>query len=362
MMQTERFCEFSLGCVGKRSGQPYKISMCRFYAQGRCQKKQYCTYAHSDGELRPVPNLSKTSLCPALFESNHQSITIASTDTQTKKGYTNYRCPGKGKCRFAHSLREVKKFPTKILFCESYSNNFGDCEFGNYCKYAHSSAEVDQAFIQFHQLQLVEHGSFESPISRISSTSTLSEQEARNRISATFCTMPTEKNISPIVDIFNNDVSNSLNQRSESGLILTPTEKNFSDSSTKSPPLFAHMIDSDQNLVRVVDKLIHLLRIFGISDSVCDEAISQAAKRTSFNCGDSDSNASPFDDVSSNSDNSRNALTYVVLHLVTFIHEHFQSMSSPNYSHELSSFDSFKRSLKNSFSIHQANQNYEQQL
>jgi hypothetical protein len=45
-----------------------KTRMCRFLALGLCRKGEACGYAHNKEELQPVPDLYKTKLCPAFFQ------------------------------------------------------------------------------------------------------------------------------------------------------------------------------------------------------------------------------------------------------------------------------------------------------
>jgi len=66
----------------------YKTSLCKFYKAGRCRRSSSCWFAHGDAELRPLPNLRNTKLCPVL------------------------RCNGvccNPTCGFAHSRDELKK-------------------------------------------------------------------------------------------------------------------------------------------------------------------------------------------------------------------------------------------------------------
>eukprot|EP00930_Biecheleria_cincta_P060358 TRINITY_DN4601_c0_g1_i2.p1 TRINITY_DN4601_c0_g1~~TRINITY_DN4601_c0_g1_i2.p1 ORF type:complete len:173 (-),score=19.52 TRINITY_DN4601_c0_g1_i2:745-1263(-) len=64
--------------------------MCKFFLANKCERGNLCSYAHSQDELRPPPDLSGTQLCPAIMEG------------RACKDYS---------CRFAHSAAEVKRFP-----------------------------------------------------------------------------------------------------------------------------------------------------------------------------------------------------------------------------------------------------------
>lgn len=41
----------------------FKTKRCRFWLEGRCSRGDSCTYAHTEVELRPTPDLSKTKIC-----------------------------------------------------------------------------------------------------------------------------------------------------------------------------------------------------------------------------------------------------------------------------------------------------------
>jgi len=68
--------------------QFHKVTLCRFEAAGMCRLGDECTYAHNVQELRPYPDISKTSLCPA---------------------WRMRRCPLRAhECPFAHGKREMR--------------------------------------------------------------------------------------------------------------------------------------------------------------------------------------------------------------------------------------------------------------
>jgi hypothetical protein len=68
-----------------------KTVSCAFYAKGNCTRGAGCGYAHSDDELRTVPNLIKTSLCKAW-----------------KVGSCRL---GALQCPYAHGAKELKTTP-----------------------------------------------------------------------------------------------------------------------------------------------------------------------------------------------------------------------------------------------------------
>jgi len=66
-----------------------KTRPCSFYAKGRCNRGQACTFAHGEGELQPVPDFFKTQLCIDFFR--------------------NGTCSFGGDCRYAHSAQEIRR-------------------------------------------------------------------------------------------------------------------------------------------------------------------------------------------------------------------------------------------------------------
>lgn len=66
-----------------------KTKMCTLFLNGHCKKRGKCNFAHSEEEMRPLPNLSKTKLCPKLLNSE---ICVDSD------------------CPFAHSPEELRQW------------------------------------------------------------------------------------------------------------------------------------------------------------------------------------------------------------------------------------------------------------
>lgn len=79
----------------------HKTKLCQFYMQGLCSKSSDCNYAHGAEELRAMPNLSRTKLCPALLKSG--------------------RCDAGDLCKYAHQevelqdMQEVPRLPQAPL-------------------------------------------------------------------------------------------------------------------------------------------------------------------------------------------------------------------------------------------------------
>mmetsp|Transcript_79143 Transcript_79143/g.245647 ORF Transcript_79143/g.245647 Transcript_79143/m.245647 type:complete len:172 (+) Transcript_79143:54-569(+) len=71
-----------------RNLQFSKTKMCRFELLGMCAKGTQCPFAHSTGELRPLPDLRCTKLCRELLQSG--------------------ACSNRN-CSYAHSREELRK-------------------------------------------------------------------------------------------------------------------------------------------------------------------------------------------------------------------------------------------------------------
>lgn len=65
-----------------------KTKLCLFFKQGICRRGRSCTFAHSDAELRPCPNLKRTRLCANIFNGG--------------------KCERGKKCKFAHSEAQLR--------------------------------------------------------------------------------------------------------------------------------------------------------------------------------------------------------------------------------------------------------------
>lgn len=102
------------------NGRFYKTRLCLFFQKGACIKGTSCSYAHSDRELRPAPDLIKTRLCQDWIN-----------------GSCNSRC-----CKFAHGRHELRfthdYYKTKI--CHFWQQ--GGCTKGSLCRHAHGAEEL----------------------------------------------------------------------------------------------------------------------------------------------------------------------------------------------------------------------------
>ncbi|KOB86983.1 hypothetical protein PFDG_02959 [Plasmodium falciparum Dd2] len=104
-----------------RKKQFYKTKMCPWFFSGRCDRGMECLFAHSQGELNPIPDLSFTSLCPL-----------------TKKSGL---CKNE-KCSYAHSVCELR--PTGDLYKTAPCTKFlrGKCNAEEHCRHAHFVEEL----------------------------------------------------------------------------------------------------------------------------------------------------------------------------------------------------------------------------
>mmetsp|Transcript_111062 Transcript_111062/g.254637 ORF Transcript_111062/g.254637 Transcript_111062/m.254637 type:complete len:202 (-) Transcript_111062:14-619(-) len=100
----------------------YKTVLCQRFLAGRCPDGADCQFAHGEQELRPKPDLSKTSLCPELVRTG--------------------QCSQGVNCSFAHgpdelSLRGVAR---KTKMCWWWPS--GECARGDRCPFAHGPQEA----------------------------------------------------------------------------------------------------------------------------------------------------------------------------------------------------------------------------
>ncbi|CEM02644.1 unnamed protein product [Vitrella brassicaformis CCMP3155] len=97
--------------------------MCPAWLRGHCPVGPRCTYAHSQGEMRPLPNLEKTKLC----ESVRKKLPCEVPD-----------------CRYAHSQEEMRPSPElseyKTSMCLFYRQ--GRCLNGDKCRFAHGRGDL----------------------------------------------------------------------------------------------------------------------------------------------------------------------------------------------------------------------------
>ena len=49
--------------LGLNSGKFFKTKICPHFIEGNCRRGDSCNYAHSQTELKEVPNLKKTRIC-----------------------------------------------------------------------------------------------------------------------------------------------------------------------------------------------------------------------------------------------------------------------------------------------------------
>eukprot|EP00914_Ancora_sagittata_P024067 GHVO01047881.1.p1 GENE.GHVO01047881.1~~GHVO01047881.1.p1 ORF type:complete len:576 (+),score=35.85 GHVO01047881.1:103-1830(+) len=121
-----------------RMNQFYKTKMCPWFFKGRCERGDTCRFAHSQQELRTLPDLEKTSLCPTVSK----GLKCTSSD-----------------CRYAHTVAELRATDDlyKTSLCFMWMR--GHCDAGEFCRHAHGN----------HELRTV-------PSSTESTTTTASEQ------------------------------------------------------------------------------------------------------------------------------------------------------------------------------------------
>ncbi|EEA05313.1 zinc finger, CCCH type domain-containing protein [Cryptosporidium muris RN66] len=112
----------SSGCCEVVKRQLYKTKMCLFLLEGKCSKGNFCSFAHSQEQLRPLPNLKFTKLCELI------SLGQKCTDIN---------------CAYAHNredLRITNEQLYKVRLCNFNKKN--KCLNGIYCRFAHGSSEL----------------------------------------------------------------------------------------------------------------------------------------------------------------------------------------------------------------------------
>ena len=92
-----------------------KTRLCAFLQAGTCSKGSACTFAHYPEELRPFPDLTRTSICPNL----------------------SHGVCRKPNCRYAHSYQDLRATPQfhATDMCIFFLR--GDCRSGSTCRYSH---------------------------------------------------------------------------------------------------------------------------------------------------------------------------------------------------------------------------------
>eukprot|EP00923_Selenidium_pygospionis_P031059 GHVN01055175.1.p1 GENE.GHVN01055175.1~~GHVN01055175.1.p1 ORF type:complete len:582 (+),score=52.81 GHVN01055175.1:1377-3122(+) len=112
--------------TNQRMNQFYKTKICPWYFKGRCERGSACRFAHSNEELKVLPNLTKTSYCPQLTKTGkcmqpdcryaHSSLELRATDDMYKTAlcfmWMRGSCQGGELCRHAHGLEELREPPT----------------------------------------------------------------------------------------------------------------------------------------------------------------------------------------------------------------------------------------------------------
>ncbi|KEP67566.1 UNVERIFIED_CONTAM: zinc finger (CCCH type) motif-containing protein [Hammondia hammondi] len=114
--------KLQLTIVADRRSTFIKTQMCQHVTTGRCRMGELCRYAHSAAELRPAPQLDKTTMCASV-----------------KAGKC---CPRGDACTFAHSRGELRQTINhyKTNMCRNWLS--GRCTKSNTCNHAHGEQEL----------------------------------------------------------------------------------------------------------------------------------------------------------------------------------------------------------------------------
>eukprot|EP00411_Alexandrium_monilatum_P034905 CAMPEP_0175349730 /NCGR_PEP_ID=MMETSP0095-20121207/10552_1 /TAXON_ID=311494 /ORGANISM="Alexandrium monilatum, Strain CCMP3105" /LENGTH=325 /DNA_ID=CAMNT_0016647275 /DNA_START=103 /DNA_END=1077 /DNA_ORIENTATION=+ len=102
------------------SKQMQKTRLCDFHKEGRCKYGSECAFAHSEEELRDMPDLRKTRLCRAFTQGKCKEVD----------------------CKFAHGTEELRTTDLcyKTALCAWWDK--GICQSGAQCRFAHGSKDL----------------------------------------------------------------------------------------------------------------------------------------------------------------------------------------------------------------------------
>mmetsp|Transcript_4027 Transcript_4027/g.9431 ORF Transcript_4027/g.9431 Transcript_4027/m.9431 type:complete len:225 (-) Transcript_4027:118-792(-) len=97
-------------CTTSCEGKFFKTKLCAFWLSGQCNRGSRCTYAHNEHELKPRPDLAKTSMC---FQ-------------MQRHGFCN-----KARCKFAHYDEELRAVEegSSLASCSSRDEKKIDYEY-----------------------------------------------------------------------------------------------------------------------------------------------------------------------------------------------------------------------------------------
>lgn len=102
----------------------HKTKICPHLIEGVCKRGESCNFAHSQSELKEVPNLKKTRVCQ-LFQIG--------------------KCNMGNLCSFAHGEQELRSTPDfyKTSLCNAFLK--GNCKMRDKCRYAHGQDDLRKA-------------------------------------------------------------------------------------------------------------------------------------------------------------------------------------------------------------------------
>lgn len=109
--------------TGLGLGPLWKTVLCREFPHGRCRfSAKDCSFAHGDDDLRPSPDMTRTSVCPTWMR--------------------NGECKNP-ECRYAHDSTELRqdKRILKTQLCKFFRSSEG-CILGKACRFAHGTHEL----------------------------------------------------------------------------------------------------------------------------------------------------------------------------------------------------------------------------
>jgi len=100
-----------------------KTRLCRHHIRGMCEWGNNCNFAHTSDELTVFHGeMDKTKVCQSIINGQ--------------------QCLFEDRCKFAHSIEELRftKADYKVVPCVAF--NRGDCRAGDQCRKAHGNVEL----------------------------------------------------------------------------------------------------------------------------------------------------------------------------------------------------------------------------
>ena len=83
----------------------HRTRLCTFFARGRCNRGDMCTFAHGPVDLQPKPDLTQTKLCPLRGRCTNKRCTFAHSWYELR--YVKDKRPRKWSVYYAKDVHKV---------------------------------------------------------------------------------------------------------------------------------------------------------------------------------------------------------------------------------------------------------------